>query len=167
MNASHPKVMIQAYRLLAARLDELGPAWAYPFHLGVTEAGNGEDGRIKSAIGIGSLLADGVGDTIRVSLTEEPEAEVPVAFALARPYQVSGPTPHASRLTSPAPPPRYGPRPIVSGLTSPALRGDPAGPRPEPSGLPDTRNPYEYTRRPARTVALGTGAFGGGQQVCV
>src|SRR6266536_1499722 len=85
MKASNPKVMIQAYRLLAARLDELG--LPYPFHLGVTEAGNGEDGRIKSAIGIGSLLEDGIGDTIRVSLTEDPEYEVPVAFALARPYQ--------------------------------------------------------------------------------
>ncbi|MCX5985317.1 MAG: (E)-4-hydroxy-3-methylbut-2-enyl-diphosphate synthase [Chloroflexi bacterium] len=82
MKASNPKVMIHAYRLLAARLDEMG--WNYPFHLGVTEAGNGQDGRIKSAIGIGSLLDDGIGDTIRVSLTEDPEAEVPVAFALAR-----------------------------------------------------------------------------------
>jgi (E)-4-hydroxy-3-methylbut-2-enyl-diphosphate synthase len=84
MKSSNPKVMIQAYRLLAARLDELGKP--YPFHLGVTEAGEGEDGRIKSAVGIGSLLEDGIGDTIRVSLTEEPEAEVPVAFALARRY---------------------------------------------------------------------------------
>src|SRR6266540_574894 len=84
MKASNPKVMIQAYRLLAARMAELG--MTYPFHLGVTEAGNGEDGRIKSAIGIGSLLEDGIGDTIRVSLTEDPEFEVPVAFALAKPY---------------------------------------------------------------------------------
>ena len=82
MKSSNPKVMVQAYRLLALRLDELG--WDYPFHLGVTEAGNGQDGRIKSAIGIGALLDDGIGDTIRVSLTEDPEAEVPVAFALAR-----------------------------------------------------------------------------------
>lgn len=81
MKASNPKVMIAAYRLLAARMAELG--MDYPFHLGVTEAGNGEDGRIKSAIGIGSLLEDGIGDTIRVSLTEEPEEEVPVAFAIA------------------------------------------------------------------------------------
>jgi (E)-4-hydroxy-3-methylbut-2-enyl-diphosphate synthase len=84
MKASNPKVMIQAYRLLAARLDALG--WDYPLHLGVTEAGGGEDGRIKSAIGIGSLLDDGLGDTIRVSLTEDPEAEVPVAFRLVAPY---------------------------------------------------------------------------------
>jgi (E)-4-hydroxy-3-methylbut-2-enyl-diphosphate synthase len=85
MKSSNPKVMIEAYRLLAARMDELG--MDYPFHLGVTEAGGGEDGRIKSAIGIGSLLADGVGDTIRVSLTEDPELEVPVCYQLAAPYQ--------------------------------------------------------------------------------
>jgi (E)-4-hydroxy-3-methylbut-2-enyl-diphosphate synthase len=84
MKASNPKVMIAAYRLLVARLDALG--WDYPLHLGVTEAGNAEDGRIKSAVGIGSLLDDGLGDTIRVSLTEEPEFEIPVAFELVRPY---------------------------------------------------------------------------------
>ncbi len=84
MKASNPKVMIAAYRLLAARMRRLG--MTYPFHLGVTEAGNAEDGRIKSAIGIGSLLEDGIGDTIRVSLTEEPEAEVPVARAIAARY---------------------------------------------------------------------------------
>jgi (E)-4-hydroxy-3-methylbut-2-enyl-diphosphate synthase len=88
MKASNPKVMIQAYRLLVARLDELertaGGGWNYPIHLGVTEAGDGEDGRIKSAIGIGSLLADGIGDTIRVSLTEDSEHEIPVAQALEK-----------------------------------------------------------------------------------
>jgi (E)-4-hydroxy-3-methylbut-2-enyl-diphosphate synthase len=78
MKASNPKVMIECYRLLVARLDELGPDWNYPIHLGVTEAGEGEDGRIKSAIGIGSLLADGLGDTIRVSLTEDSPHEIPV-----------------------------------------------------------------------------------------
>lgn len=82
MKASNPKVMIGAYRLLAARLAELGPDWNYPLHLGVTEAGDGEDGRIKSAIGIGSLLMDGLGDTIRVSLTEDSTEEIPVARAL-------------------------------------------------------------------------------------
>ena len=76
MKASNPKVMVQAYRLAAARMDELG--MDYPLHLGVTEAGEGEDARIKSAIGIGSLLADGLGDTIRVSLTEDPWHEIPV-----------------------------------------------------------------------------------------
>jgi (E)-4-hydroxy-3-methylbut-2-enyl-diphosphate synthase len=85
MKASNPKVMIQAYRLLVARMDEIG--MTFPLHLGVTEAGNDEDGRIKSAVGIGSLLDDGLGDTIRVSLTEEPEAEIPVAVRLAAPYQ--------------------------------------------------------------------------------
>src|SRR6266480_2757827 len=82
MKASNPKVMIAAYRLLVARLNELGPDWNYPLHLGVTEAGEGEDARIKSAIGIGSLLADGIGDTIRVSLTEDSPHEIPVATAL-------------------------------------------------------------------------------------
>jgi (E)-4-hydroxy-3-methylbut-2-enyl-diphosphate synthase len=82
MKASNPKVMIEAYRLLVARLDELGEDWNYPIHLGVTEAGDGEDGRIKSAIGIGSLLGDGIGDTVRVSLTEDAVHEIPVARAL-------------------------------------------------------------------------------------
>ena len=104
MKASNPKIMIAAYRLLVARLNELdaedarngrggspeppgrlrsiAPTWNYPIHLGVTEAGEGEDARIKSAIGIGSLLADGIGDTIRVSLTEDSPQEIPVARAL-------------------------------------------------------------------------------------
>jgi (E)-4-hydroxy-3-methylbut-2-enyl-diphosphate synthase len=83
MKASNPKVMIEAYRLLVARLYQEGADWNYPIHLGVTEAGDGEDGRIKSAIGIGSLLLDGLGDTIRVSLTEDSVYEIPVARALA------------------------------------------------------------------------------------
>ena len=82
MKSSNPKVMIAAYRLLVARLNEEGANWNYPIHLGVTEAGEGEDARIKSAIGIGSLLADGIGDTIRVSLTEDSIHEIPVAKAL-------------------------------------------------------------------------------------
>ncbi|TVR50783.1 MAG: 4-hydroxy-3-methylbut-2-en-1-yl diphosphate synthase [Puniceicoccaceae bacterium] len=81
MKASNPKVMIQAYRLLVAKMDEAG--MDYPLHLGVTEAGDGEDGRIKSAVGIGSLLLDGLGDTIRVSLTEDSVYEIPVARRLA------------------------------------------------------------------------------------
>ena len=83
MKSSNPKVMINAYRLLVARLHEEGEDWNYPIHLGVTEAGEGEDARIKSAIGIGSLLHDGIGDTIRVSLTEDSVHEIPVARALA------------------------------------------------------------------------------------
>jgi (E)-4-hydroxy-3-methylbut-2-enyl-diphosphate synthase len=86
MKASNPKVMIAAYRLLVARLIAAGPDWNYPVHLGVTEAGDGEDGRIKSAIGIGSLLADGIGDTVRVSLTEDSVHEIPVAQALVAEY---------------------------------------------------------------------------------
>ena len=82
MKSSNPKVMIAAYRLLVARLREEGADWNYPIHLGVTEAGEGEDARIKSAIGIGSLLSDGIGDTIRVSLTEDSIHEIPVARAL-------------------------------------------------------------------------------------
>ncbi|MGI8965301.1 MAG: flavodoxin-dependent (E)-4-hydroxy-3-methylbut-2-enyl-diphosphate synthase, partial [Limisphaerales bacterium] len=78
MKSSNPKVMIECYRLLVARLNELGADWNYPIHLGVTEAGEGEDGRIKSAIGIGSLLCDGLGDTIRVSLTEDSPHEIQV-----------------------------------------------------------------------------------------
>ena len=87
MKASNPKVMIEAYRLLVAKLNELGGDWNYPIHLGVTEAGDGEDGRIKSAIGIGSLLHDGIGDTIRVSLTEDAIHEIPVARKLVAPFQ--------------------------------------------------------------------------------
>ena len=78
MKSSNPKVMIECYRLLTARLDLEGSDWNYPLHLGVTEAGEGEDGRIKSAIGIGSLLCDGIGDTIRVSLTEDSPREIAV-----------------------------------------------------------------------------------------
>ena len=112
MKASNPKVMIEAYRLLVARLDSLNDecrmtndeaqasdvrhssfvirhSWSYPIHLGVTEAGDGEDGRIKSAIGIGSLLSDGIGDTIRVSLTEDSVHEIPVAQALVKSVRYS------------------------------------------------------------------------------
>lgn len=78
MKSSNPKVMIECYRLLVAYLAQEGPDWNYPIHLGVTEAGEGEDGRIKSAIGIGSLLCDGLGDTIRVSLTEDSPREIEV-----------------------------------------------------------------------------------------
>ncbi|WP_461080748.1 (E)-4-hydroxy-3-methylbut-2-enyl-diphosphate synthase [Spirosoma flavus] len=85
MKSSNPQVMVQAYRLLVQRLDEEGLK-PYPLHLGVTEAGEAEDGRIKSALGIGTLLEDGIGDTVRVSLTEEPEREAPVAQALIERY---------------------------------------------------------------------------------
>ncbi|MEN9699256.1 MAG: 4-hydroxy-3-methylbut-2-en-yl diphosphate synthase [Bacteroidota bacterium] len=84
MKASNTLVMVQAYRLLMSKMIERGTI--YPLHLGVTEAGDGEDGRIKSAVGIGALLEDGIGDTIRVSLTEAPEAEIPVAQKLIEKY---------------------------------------------------------------------------------
>jgi (E)-4-hydroxy-3-methylbut-2-enyl-diphosphate synthase len=85
MKSSNPQVMVQAYRLLVQKMKEEG--MNYPLHLGVTEAGGGEDGRIKSAVGIGALLEDGLGDTIRVSLTEDPEFEAPVAILLADRYK--------------------------------------------------------------------------------
>ena len=85
MKSSNPQVMVQAYRLLVKTMDENN--FHYPLHLGVTEAGDGNDGRIKSALGIGALLEDGIGDTIRVSLTEDPEFEIPVAKDLVSRYQ--------------------------------------------------------------------------------
>ncbi|MEP6749913.1 MAG: (E)-4-hydroxy-3-methylbut-2-enyl-diphosphate synthase [Bacteroidota bacterium] len=85
MKSSNPQVMVQAYRLLVQTMDKEF-AECYPLHLGVTEAGDGEDGRIKSAIGIGTLLEDGIGDTIRVSLTEDPEFEIPVCKDLVKRY---------------------------------------------------------------------------------
>ena len=85
MKSSNPQVMVQAYRLLVQKLDEEGFK-SYPLHLGVTEAGDGEDGRIKSSVGIGTLLEDGLGDTVRVSLTEEPEVECPIARIMVDRY---------------------------------------------------------------------------------
>jgi (E)-4-hydroxy-3-methylbut-2-enyl-diphosphate synthase len=110
MKSSNPKVMIECYRLLVARLNELDElenrqsaignpqSWNYPIHLGVTEAGEGEDGRIKSAIGIGSLLCDGLGDTIRVSLTEDSPREIEVCRDLLA--QIPSLTNHESRITN-------------------------------------------------------------------
>jgi (E)-4-hydroxy-3-methylbut-2-enyl-diphosphate synthase len=89
MKSSNPQVMVQAYRLLVNKMtEEFGEC--YPLHLGVTEAGDGEDGRIKSAIGIGTLLEDGIGDTIRVSLTEDPEFEIPVCTDIVARYAMPG-----------------------------------------------------------------------------
>ena len=94
MKSSNPQVMVQAYRLLVkTMIDEFGEC--YPLHLGVTEAGDGEDGRIKSAVGIGTLLEDGLGDTIRVSLTEDPELEIPVCKDLVKRYEVKSQKPIA------------------------------------------------------------------------
>jgi (E)-4-hydroxy-3-methylbut-2-enyl-diphosphate synthase len=97
MKSSNPKVMIECYRLLVSYLEQQGPDWNYPIHLGVTEAGEGEDGRIKSAIGIGSLLCDGLGDTIRVSLTEDSPREIEVCRDLLA--QIPVLTNHQSRIS--------------------------------------------------------------------
>jgi (E)-4-hydroxy-3-methylbut-2-enyl-diphosphate synthase len=131
MKASNPQVAIQAYRLLAASLDERmrrGGRGDYPFHVGVTEAGDGEDGRIKSAIGIGSLLEDGLGDTIRVSLTEDPVKEIPVARAIAD---------RAQR---------------AAGERGPSV-ADP--------GAPFVDDPFDRVRRASREVAHGAVTLGG------
>lgn len=97
MKASNTQVMVQAYRLLIQKMEEEG--MNYPLHLGVTEAGDGEDGRIKSAVGIGALLEDGIGDTIRVSLTEEPEFEAPVAISLSSRYAERAGHPEIKEVT--------------------------------------------------------------------
>ncbi|RYD92736.1 MAG: 4-hydroxy-3-methylbut-2-en-1-yl diphosphate synthase, partial [Sphingobacteriales bacterium] len=98
MKASNPQVMVQAYRLLtSAMFNEFGEC--YPLHLGVTEAGDGEDGRVKSAVGMGTLLEDGIGDTVRVSLTEEPEAEIPVCRDLVKRYPMATVVPEAGPST--------------------------------------------------------------------
>lgn len=141
MKASNPLVMIQAYRLLAARMAEEG--MDYPFHLGVTEAGNGEEGRVKSAIGIGALLEDGIGDTIRVSLTEDAVHEIPAAYAIVKPYN--------ARLTAPG---QTRSLPVrLSTSTVPVPR--------------ESRNPYAYRRRTSAEVALGDLRLGGTQPVRV
>ena len=132
MKASNPKVMIEAYRLLVARLNDAGPDWNYPLHLGVTEAGEGEDGRIKSAIGIGALLEDGLGDTVRVSLTEDSVHEIPVCQELVRKYDALWERQRQGRLP-----------------TRPALR------------LTEKRNPFVYARRPVAELTVGGLRMGG------
>ncbi len=117
MKSSNPQVMVQAYRLLVETM--VAEGMNYPLHLGVTEAGDGEDGRIKSSVGIGTLLEDGLGDTVRVSLTEEPEAEAPVAIALVNRYV------ERSRKIK-----DHGPWTIVHGQKAPS-----------------PHNPYEYKKR--------------------
>jgi len=143
MKASNPKVMIEAYRLLVARLAEEGADWNYPIHLGVTEAGEGEDGRIKSAIGIGSLLADGIGDTIRVSLTEDSIHEIPVARALAARF--------------------------VAGAGGGAEdRGAGGGFSGDPVGAIEPRwDPFSYRRRGSSVVGAGGCEVGGDREVRV
>ncbi|MBI2496510.1 MAG: (E)-4-hydroxy-3-methylbut-2-enyl-diphosphate synthase [Opitutae bacterium] len=131
MKASNPKVMIQAYRLLVERMDR--EDMHYPLHLGVTEAGDGEDGRIKSAIGIGSLLLDGLGDTIRVSLTEDSVYEIPVARAIADKAMSLWADGRARPLGAP------------NQTDGPAVR---------PYPQHDSIDPYHFTRRETATLQL-------------
>lgn len=136
MKASNTQVAIQAYRLLAERLAARAPdAPGYPFHVGVTEAGDGEDGRIKSAIGIGALLEDGLGDTIRVSLTEDPVREIPVARAIAARF-----TAREAALES-----------------LPIETCDP--------GAAFVDDPFAHVRRATCTIGLGAIALGGTEPV--
>jgi (E)-4-hydroxy-3-methylbut-2-enyl-diphosphate synthase len=126
MKASNPKVMIEAYRLLVARMDQEGPDWNYPLHLGVTEAGEGEDGRIKSAIGIGALLEDGIGDTVRVSLTEDSVHEIPVCQELVKKYNALWELQRKGELPA---------RPAIS--------------------VVEKRDPFVYARRPTPEYFIG------------
>jgi (E)-4-hydroxy-3-methylbut-2-enyl-diphosphate synthase len=146
MKSSNPKVMIECYRLLVARLEQEGPDWNYPIHLGVTEAGEGEDGRIKSAIGIGSLLCDGLGDTIRVSLTEDSPREIEVCRDLLAqiPMLTMGGT----------------------SSTSSHILSEKNGTRWNAS-LPDgfPFDPFHYERRPTPEIALNDEFKCGGEQV--
>jgi (E)-4-hydroxy-3-methylbut-2-enyl-diphosphate synthase len=140
MKSSNPKVMIECYRLLVARLEQEGPDWNYPIHLGVTEAGEGEDGRIKSAIGIGSLLCDGLGDTIRVSLTEDSPREIEVCRDLLAQIPVLSCS--ESRLQA-------------------ALGGPPKGGT--PSGFPF--DPFHFERRQTPEIELNEQIKCGGEQL--
>ncbi len=140
MKSSNPKVMIECYRLLVARLEQEGPDWNYPIHLGVTEAGEGEDGRIKSAIGIGSLLCDGLGDTIRVSLTEDSPREIEVCRDLLA--QIPKLTRSESRLQ--------------------AASGEPAK-----AGTPNDFpfDPFHFGRRETPEIEIADGVKCGGEQL--
>ncbi|WDF79384.1 (E)-4-hydroxy-3-methylbut-2-enyl-diphosphate synthase [Mucilaginibacter sp. KACC 22773] len=129
MKSSNPQVMVQAYRLLVETM--VAEGMNYPLHLGVTEAGDGEDGRIKSAVGIGTLLEDGLGDTVRVSLTEEPEAEAPVAIELVKRYSLREKEVKGERLKA------KGNENITDKNLSPFTF----------HLSPQTHNPYEYKKR--------------------
>jgi (E)-4-hydroxy-3-methylbut-2-enyl-diphosphate synthase len=137
MKSSNPKVMIECYRLLVARLEQEGADWNYPIHLGVTEAGEGEDGRIKSAIGIGSLLCDGLGDTIRVSLTEDSPREIEVCTDLLA---------QIPKLTSSS--------------TAAALNGNGAA---LPKGFPF--DPFHFEKRETPEIELNENTKCGGEQL--
>jgi len=143
MKASNPKIMIAAYRLLVARLSHEGPDWNYPLHLGVTEAGEGEDARIKSAIGIGSLLADGIGDTVRVSLTEDSPHEIPVAQALV---EIGGKLSASQPLT-------------LNSIKEPGAHGT--------LGSQLSFDPFSYARRQTKTIERDGVRLGGEELIRV
>lgn len=150
MKSSNPQVMVQAYRLLVETMVKEG--MNYPLHLGVTEAGDGEDGRIKSAVGIGALLEDGLGDTIRVSLTEDPEFEAPVAISLADRYKGRELAIIGSKLSD------LGPQTSISSPQTSDLSSQITDNR---QPIAESHNPYEYQKR--HTSELNT--FIGGHQV--
>ncbi len=143
MKASNPKVMIAAYRLLVARMNAEG--MDYPLHLGVTEAGNGDDARVKSATGIGSLLLDGLGDTIRVSLAEEPEAEIPVARRIAA-------------LCA---------RPLAELSAGTAAARSDGAPLSSTQDVDLPWDPFHYRRRRSQAVTLGGVTVGGDATIAV
>jgi len=146
MKSSNPKVMIACYRLLVARLELEGPDWNYPIHLGVTEAGEGEDGRIKSAIGIGSLLCDGLGDTIRVSLTEDSPREIEVCNdLLAQIPQLTVESLNRETVES------------LHHSITPSLQ------HPPPPTSPSF-NPFQFERRSTPEIELADGFHCGGEQ---
>jgi (E)-4-hydroxy-3-methylbut-2-enyl-diphosphate synthase len=152
MKASNPKVMIEAYRLLVARLAAQGPDWNYPIHLGVTEAGDGEDGRIKSAIGIGSLLADGIGDTIRVSLTEDSIHELPVARALVRGCGVPPQAVVAASRAHSSPPPSPPTRPLTEDAAASHIAWEPV--IDSAAAFTPSYDPFCYERRRSAVVTV-------------
>jgi (E)-4-hydroxy-3-methylbut-2-enyl-diphosphate synthase len=160
MKSSNPKVMINAYRLLVARLGQEGEDWNYPIHLGVTEAGEGEDARIKSAIGIGSLLHDGIGDTIRVSLTEDSVHEIPVARALVEiGRNVAAQSRGEAGLSN-----------RIAAVTQPRSRGARPGfqtGKKEIGAVPISFNPFEYERRRSNKIERGDVRLGGDELIRV
>ena len=149
MKSSNPQVMVQAYRLLIQQMQsEFNEC--YPLHLGVTEAGDGEDGRVKSAAGIGTLLEDGIGDTIRVSLTEDPEFEIPVCKDLVKRY--SPPTPQRGDLEKTLNPSVSSIPPSGGGEAIPPSGGGGAIPPLEGGEASLPYSPFEYRRRPTFEV---------------
>src|SRR5438477_5686777 len=160
MKSSNPKVMIECYRLLVARLEQEGPDWTYPIHLGVTEAGEGEDGRIKSAIGIGSLLCDGLGDTIRVSLTEDSPREIEVCNDLLS--QIPQLTVGSSKRETAEPVQRFNDSTIQRFNDSTIQRFNDSTIQRFNDQWPF--DPFHYERRPASEIDLADGVKCGGEQ---